>query len=115
MELGGNYTFTDLKNVSDPTNKVIDVPRQKLTANAIAHLNGYFDVVGFVEHNSSRWVSNTVELAGFTTMNLKGVYRPTKNFYAEAGVNNLADKNYSLANGFPNPGRMWFGKASYQF
>ncbi|CAG9933627.1 TonB-dependent receptor [Candidatus Nitrotoga arctica] len=115
MELGGNYTYTDLKNVSDPTNKVIDVPRQKLTANAIAHLNGYIDLVGFVEHNSSRWVSNTMELAGFTTMNLKGVYRPTKSLFAEVGVNNLADKNYSLANGFPNPGRMWFAKASYQF
>lgn len=115
MELGGNFTYTDLKNISNPFNKVIDVPRQKLTAHAIVRPNGYIDLIGFVEHNSSRWVSNVMELAGFTTMNLKGVYRPAKRLMAEVGVNNLTDKNYSLANGFPNPGRMWFARASYEF
>jgi iron complex outermembrane receptor protein len=31
------------------------------------------------------------------------------------GVNNLSDHNYSLADGYPNPGRTWFANASYQF
>ncbi len=115
IELGGNYTYIDLKNVSNPTTKLTDVPKQKLTVDALFHLGAATDVIAYAEHDSSRWASNTVELAGFTTLNLKAVYRPAKNISTEAGVTNLADKNYSLADGFPNPGRMWFANASYQF
>jgi len=65
--------------------------------------------------NSGRWASNTVKLAGYTTLNLKAVYRPLKGISLEAGVTNLSDENYSLADGFPAPGRMWFANANYQF
>ena len=115
IELGGNYTYIDLKNISNPTTKLTDVPKQKLTVDALFHIGATADVIAYAEHDSSRWASNTVELAGFTTLNLKVVYRPAKNISTEAGVTNLADKNYSLADGFPNPGRMWFANASYQF
>ena len=115
LELGGNYTFTDLKNVSAPATKLTDIPRHKLTAHALFRPVGMLDVIAFAEYNSSRWASNTVELAGFTTMNLKATYRPAKNVTVEAGVTNLADKNYSLADGFPSPGRMWFANTNYQF
>jgi iron complex outermembrane receptor protein len=115
MELGGNYTYTNLENVSDPATKLTDVPRTKLTAHALFRPISAVDLIAFAEYNSSKWVSNTVSLEGFTTLNLKAVYRPAKNVSAEAGVTNLTDRNYSLADGFPNPGRMWFANANYQF
>lgn len=115
VELGGNYTYIDRENISDPATKLTDVPNQKLVAHALYRPVSAVDLLAFVEYNSSRWASNTVELAGYTTLNLKAAYRPTKAATLEAGINNVTDKNYLLADGFPQPGRMWFANASYKF
>ncbi len=115
VELGANYTYTELKNLSSPSTKLTDVPQQKLTAQALLHPRGDVDVIAYAEHNSSRWASNTLQLASFTTLNLKAGYRPVRNVTVEAGVSNLNDKNYTLADGFPSAGRQWFGNLSYQF
>lgn len=114
-DLGGNYTYLDQRNVSDPATRLTDVPRHKISANALYRPSPAVDLVAWVEYNSSRWVSNTVQLASFTVVNLKAVYRPAKNVSAELGLNNLGDKNYFLADGFPNPGRTWFANLRYVF
>lgn len=115
LELGGDYTFTDLDNLSNSTVKLTDVPRHKLTVHALTRPLASLDVLAFAEHDSSRWASNTVRLDGFTTLNLKAAWKPVKGTTLEAGVNNLTDKNYSLADGFPSAGRSWFVNAAYQF
>jgi iron complex outermembrane receptor protein len=115
LELGANYTNMLLQNVSSPTSKITDVPREKLTLQAVVRPASQIELIAFVESNSERWASDTVKLGGFTTLNLKAVFRPTPKLTAEVGVTNLADQNYFLADGFPNPGRMWFANASYQF
>lgn len=115
LELGGNYTYLDMKNISDPATRLTDVPSQKFTIHALLRPAEKLDVVAFMESDDGRWASNTVKLGGFTTFNLKAAYRPLKNLTVESGVNNLTDKNYSLADGFPNPGRMWFANFNHQF
>ncbi|MDD4912824.1 MAG: TonB-dependent receptor [Sideroxydans sp.] len=115
LELGGNYTLTVLKNVSDPATKLTGIPRHKLTAHALYKVGDAIDLISFAEYNSSRWASNTVELSGFATLNLKAVYRVTQTISTEVGINNLTDRNYSLADGYPNPGRTWFANASMKF
>ena len=115
FSMGGNYTMTNLNNVSNPTVKLTDIPKHKATAHVLFHTMPNLDLMVFVENNSSRWVSNSLELAGFTTTNFKLSYKPLNRVLLEAGVNNLSDKNYSLADGFPNPGRTWFGNVQYQF
>lgn len=115
LEVGGNYTYLSMRNISDPTTKLTSIPDQKLTLHALVRPIAQVDVIGFIEHDGGRWASNTVHLGGFTTANLKAVYRPEKNLAFEAGVYNLTDKNYQLDDGFPNPGRTWFANATYQF
>lgn len=115
LEVGGNYTYMELENVSDPTVRITDIPRQKLTAQILLRPTGSLEILAFAEYNSSRWSSNTVELPDFTTLNLTATYRASKDVTAEFGVTNLEDKNYQLADGFPSPGRMWFTKLRYQF
>lgn len=115
LALGGNYTYTNLKNISDPATKLTDVPKQKLTIHAMYQPSDVVDLVAFVENSSARWVSNTVELGSYTTLNLKAAYRPMQAVTLEVGVNNATDKNYSLANGFPQPGHMWFANGNYKF
>lgn len=115
LELGGNYTLTRLENVSAPTVRLTDVPRHKITAHALLRPMAQLDLIAFAEYNSSRWVSNTLALPGFTTLNLKAAYRPVRDVTLETGVTNLTDKNYALADGFPSAGRMWFANLNYQF
>jgi len=115
LELGGNYTFTYMENVSSPNTRLTNVPRHKITAHASLHPFEAVDVVAFGEYDSSRWASSTVNLAGFTTLNLKAVYRPAKNIDLEGGVSNLTDEDYALADGFPSPGRMLFANVTYKF
>jgi len=115
LELGANYTNMLLKNVSSPASKITDVPREKLTLQALVRPAAQVELIGFIESNSARWASDTVKLSGFTTLNLKAVYRPMAKVTAELGVSNLTDQNYSLADGFPSAGRTWSANLSYQF
>lgn len=115
FELGGNYTWLDPKNVSNPSTKVTDVPKRKLTLHALYQPSDAVDVVAFVEKASNRWDFNYVELGSYTTLNVKVAYRPMKAMTLEAGVNNATDVDYAFQNGFPQPGRMWFANARYQF
>ncbi len=114
-ELGGNYTFTKLDNISDPATRITGIPRHKVTAHALYRPMEAVEIVGFAEHNSKRWVSDTEALKGLTTLNLKTVYHPTKQASVELGGTNLTDKNYALSDGFPSSGRMVFANANYQF
>lgn len=115
LAVGGSYTLTDLKNISDPDTRLTNVPRHKLVADASFKPMDGVQLVALAEYNSERWVSNTVQLKGFTTINLKAVYRPTNALALEAGADNVGDKNYSLADGFPSPGSSWFARVNYEF
>lgn len=115
LEVGGNYTYLDLENVSNPGTKLTDIPREKLVLHATVHPTALVQVIAFIESDSGRWASNTVKLGGFTTLNLKASYAPRPDLTLEAGINNLSDQNYSLADGYPSPGRTWFANANYRF
>ncbi|MTW32503.1 TonB-dependent receptor [Pseudoduganella danionis] len=115
LSLGGSYTYLDLKNRSNPTTRMTDVPQQKLLLKAALQVGADTELTAFAEHNSNRWASNTVQLASFTTMNLKASYHPKAHISLESGVNNVADRNYALADGFPAAGRQWFAQLAYQY
>lgn len=115
LAVGANYTWIDLDNRSDPSRKLTDVPAHKVTAQMLAHPTVNWDLIAFAEYNSARWASDTVELDGFTTLNLKAAFKPADGTVLEAGVTNVADKDYELAEGFPSPGRTWFVRADYFF
>lgn len=117
LELGGNYTLTDLSNQSSqrPKAKLTQVPKHRATLHASIFPIERLELVSFVEYNSSRWDSDTVQLDGFTTLNFKAALEVLSDVTLEAGINNLTDKNYQLADGFPSPGRMWFANAQYRF
>lgn len=113
-EIGGNATWMDVKNISDPTVRLTGIPKTKILLHALWRPVASVNLVAFAERNGSRWGSNTVKLNGFTTLNLKAVWH-LQALAAEIGVNNATDKNYELNDGFPTPGRMWFANLSYRF
>ncbi|QQZ27292.1 TonB-dependent receptor [Thiothrix subterranea] len=113
-EAGGQLTLLERKNQSN-SNKLTAVPDQKISADLTYRPTPRWETQLVVNHEGSRWDSNTVKLAGFNTADAKVAFRPTKQITLDAGVTNLTDKNYQLTDGFPNPGRMWFTNASYDF
>ncbi len=114
VEVGGNYTYTYIKNLHDNSTKITDIPRHKGVLNATYSPAPRFTIIPFLEYNSARWSSNTKEVKGFTTVNLKSGYAVFKGLVIEAGVNNITDRNYSLSDGFPSPGRMYFTNANFE-
>lgn len=113
--VGGNATWMDIENRSDPNVKLIGVPETKLTLHALWNPVEALDLIAWAERGGSRWASNTIKVGGYTALNLKTAWRPVKNLSAEVGVNNVTDRNYALDYGFPAAGRMWFTNLSYVF
>lgn len=115
FELGGNATFMDLENLDDSNRKMLDVPDTKFTAFGIWYPSDQIELVAFAEYDDGRWVSDNVKLDSFTTGNLKAAWRISSQWSAEVAVNNVTDKDYESADGFPAPGRTWASNMEYRF
>lgn len=115
LDLGGNLTVLDQKNVSSPETRITGVPDRKVFAYAVVRPVQGVSLQATVEHNSRRWVSNTASLGQFTLLGLKAGWKPLPALTLEAGIENALDRNYELDAGFPAAGRTWFAQARYDF
>jgi iron complex outermembrane receptor protein len=117
LNIGANYTVLSRTNETNSSIRFTDVPRQKLFTYTKWQVTEPFSVLGSVEADSSRYSSTTgAQVAGgFGIANLKGIYRFNQSWSAEAGVNNLFDRNYELIEGYPMEGRNFFVNATFKF
>lgn len=117
LDVGLNYTLISRENKTDSSIEFTDVPRQKLLSYAKWRVTGPFTVLGSVEVNSKRYSSSNgvQQVGGFGVANLKGMYQFNQAWSAEAGVNNLFDRNYQLIEGYPIEGRNFFANATWKF
>ena len=115
LEAGGNFTILDQENRSDPDIRLTGVPDRKVFLYVTAQALTWLDIQATLENNSERWISNTVQLDGYTIGSLKATVRAPYNLIIEAGVDNLTDRNYELDAGFPAPGRSWFASLRHEF
>ena len=118
-ELGGNYAYVAVETGDDAI-KPIGIPTQQF------YLYGQYDF-------SSKWSAFTAfngrkgaytqgsgtngfyENPGFVTADAKVIFHPLKSLDIEAGVKNIADALYYYDLGFPEIGREYFVKLSYNF
>ncbi|MBY0577755.1 MAG: TonB-dependent receptor [Burkholderiales bacterium] len=107
-EAGGNYTYLDRVNKSNPTIFLMDTPKHKVSAFANGPIGGGFSLTGGVDAMSYRYSSSTgTQVAsGFMVANLKLAYRVSKSTVS-FGVQNLFDRLYAYSEGFPEPGRTY--------
>jgi iron complex outermembrane receptor protein len=56
-----------------------------------------------------------VDIGSYAMLNFQAEYAFTKEFTTAVGVTNLLDQNYSLADGFPEPGRQFYATARAKF
>lgn len=106
---GAQYTFLRRENRSNPDLKFIDVPENKV----IAYLQGRFwkrfTAMANFEYNSERYSTSYGTKAGaFSLVNVKASADIVRFIRVEGGVSNIFDRNYALAEGFPEPGRTFF-------
>lgn len=120
-QLGGHYTWLDRDNRSGST-PLTDTPRHKLFAYARWQPTEHWQLQlsadaerGRVVAYGSGNLASYQTLPGFALAHTKLRYQPTRQLTLEAGVNNLFDANYQLADGYPMPGRTWFVNGSYAF
>ncbi|MDD2357833.1 MAG: TonB-dependent receptor [Thiovulaceae bacterium] len=124
LSFDGSYTHLDMKN-SNSAIKITDVPADKFFVtgtytplDALSWINSFeYDSSRYSLSGASTTPGNTVNyMSGdVAIVNTKIVYHATKALSLEAGINNLLDRNYYLAYGYPEAGREYYGNVRYKF
>ena len=118
LSLGANYSFIEMKDQTQNSNlKLTNVPKYKLVGFATIsvpeirtklHLN--------TETYGKRYLnSQGDEAPDFTLVNTKLNVTLYKGLEFNFGVNNLLDRNYYWASGWPQAGRNFISGLSYNF
>ncbi len=127
LTLGGNYTFIrrEITDVVNTAFRPTGVPTHKAYVYVNWQVLPQLEIIPSLEMASARWTDVVQQPAGpvgiynltgsYTMANLTARYRITQNLDITAGVRNLLDKHYELADGLPEPGRTFFAKARATF
>ena len=120
--VGGAYTYLARRNLSDPATLPTDTPRHRLFAHVSWAPANEWVFNATAEAEQGRKVayagangSTFRSLAGYATFGLNGEWTPRKDMSLQLGMNNIGDKWYELADGYPMPGRTWYANATYRF
>lgn len=115
LEAGINYTYIERKNLANPSLHFTDVPRNKLFGFLQYRLKEKLSMQLNTSYNSQRYSTTYGTTAGsFMLLNTTATAHIWRWFSVEAGINNIADKNYSLVEGYPEPGRNYFANLIYR-
>ncbi len=118
FDVGGNYTYINVKNKTNESVKRTDVPKHEIFAYIQTDLSHGFLVYGDMKFRKGAYefINNAYStLPTFTTYDIKTVYKATANITAEAGIKNVTDKLVVLNYGYPNAGREFFANLGYKF
>lgn len=109
LKLGANYTFIKRKNKTNPSILFTNVPENKIFAYMDYSFLKRFDILISNEYNSDRYsTSYGTKAKAYNLLNAKASVKVYKFVSAEAGINNIFDRNYTLVEGFPEAGRNFF-------
>jgi iron complex outermembrane receptor protein len=112
---GANYTYIKRNNLTNPKLYFTDVPQHKLFGFVQYQFRDRLSLQVNAEHNSSRYSTTYgMQTDAFTLLNTTATVHVWRWFSVEGGINNIADKNYSLVEGYPEPGRNYFANVIYR-
>jgi len=115
LKAGMNYTYIKRNNLTNPSLYFIDVPRNKLFGYVQYQFKKIASVQVNTEYNSKRYSTTYGAVAGsFALLNAAATVHVWKWFSVEGGINNIIDRNYSLAEGYPETGRDYFVNLLYR-
>jgi iron complex outermembrane receptor protein len=118
-QVGGNYSYINLKNKKENNEKIVDVPKHQVFAFAKQEIGAGFSLYGNMKIRKGAYENKMdgtyVINPTFTTYDFKVIYTPMKELTAEVGVKNLTDKLYSYDMAYPMAGREFFASLDYKF
>lgn len=108
VQLRASVDFQNPKNL-DTGKLLARRSRQHATLGADTLVAGWM-LGGEVQASGQRYddAANKTRLGGYTLVNLYASARLARDYQVVARLDNLADKNYTLANGYATPGRMLY-------
>lgn len=108
VQLYGSLDVQNPKNL-DTGKLLARRARQHATLGADTQLSGW-TVGGELQMSGKRYddAANKVELGGYTLLGLHASTRLARDYQLLARVDNLSDKNYTLANGYATAGRSFY-------
>jgi len=101
----------DLQDPNDQTlNKTLIYRAREIAKLGLSRNMGNLNIGGELQSNAKRYAdtANTIELGGYTLMNLRAQYKLNKEWSFFARANNIFDKKYVLVDGYATPGSNLF-------
>jgi len=110
VDINTSYSFLDRRNRSGDGLFLTDTPHHNLFSALTWHATGALALSGSVNAMSRRYSSSDGKqiAPAFAIANLKASYRFANGLSLEAGVSNLFDRLYYVAEGYPEAGRTYF-------
>jgi iron complex outermembrane receptor protein len=117
LRLSAQYSFVDIKNVTQPTIRPLNTPKNKVAAAADWRFLAQWQLRLDVQYESERFsTSDATRIAGsYTLANTFVRFTPLDAVGVEVGVRNLTDKLYAYEEGFYEAGRSWLAQLDYRF
>jgi iron complex outermembrane receptor protein len=115
LSFDGSYTKLSMKNDTDSSKKITDVPSDKVVIASVYSPLSILTWTNSFEFDSRRLDTNGNSSNVEATWNTKAIYKATKALSLEAGVNNVLDRNYYVQYGYPEAGRVYYGNVKYKF
>lgn len=114
-----NYTYLSRHNKTMPEIIMLDTPRHK--SYSMLTYRWPYNITTFADltYEGGRWNSNdagrVLRAPSFATVGIGGTARVFERAEIQAGMNNLLDRNYFYAEGYPEAGRNFFVNLRYRF
>jgi iron complex outermembrane receptor protein len=109
VEIWFNYTYLNRRNLSDPATPLVDTPRHKGLASVAADPVRPLRLMGYVDFEAGRQTLNEAghlyEVGSIATLGAKATWTIRPQVEVELGLTNITNRNYWLAEGYPEAGR----------
>lgn len=119
VDIGANYTYLKRKHITEPANELVDTPRHKGRVSATAVLAPFARLMLGVDFERDRRTQNEAgaykDVPAFATATAKASVTIARKVDVEATVLNLFDKDYWVADGYPEAGRMVMATLRWTF
>jgi len=111
----GGYSYIDRKNDSNPSLRFTDVPHNKISGYLQFFLDKSTWALVETEYNSKRYsTSDGKYTAGsYGLLNLRANTSLHDSLSIQAAVENVFDRNYTVSEGYPEPGRQFVLSVGY--
>jgi iron complex outermembrane receptor protein len=119
LEVAGNYTFLDRDNLGAPSVPLVETPRHKgivsVTAGPWSRVRGMVSVDFEAGRETMNEAGSYFDVPAWAILNAKISWNVAGRLDVDLSVLNLTDRNYWVADGYPEAGRVVRLGATWRF